>query len=288
VDPEDFTGREAEVIDILRSGPKPATEVLKKLGLLDQSQLDIQGLWREEVIGKSGFTPTDLLHTDGRHTPWDVPASQAALTVFSNYLTWDEEGFSEFLWSKMTEIIVHSVISFLTEKDIPDLQDPRHALARWFLGESIQPSHDHLETRVRLKHPLIGIGAPAEVMLKDAAAVLGTDLILPEHYQVANAAGAVAGSVMVSEETLIYPHLSAGNVDVVGYFVQSREDRVEYEELEDALDHARGAVAERARSAALRSGADNPQVVIDVVQDGMDSYRIKARAVGKPRLEHQE
>ena len=283
-----FSSREQEVIQILRSGPRPATEVLKKLGLLDQSQLDIRGLWREEVIGKSGFTPTDLLHTDGRHTPWDVKASRAALTVFSNYLSWDEESFSQFLWSMMTEMIIHSVISFLTEKDIPDLQDPRHALARWFLEDSIRPSHDHLETSVRLKHLLIGIGAPAEVMLKEAAAVLGTDLILPEHYQVANAAGAVAGSVMVSEETLIYPHLSAGNVDVIGYYVQSREDRVEFEELEDALDHAREEASERARSAALRSGADNPQVVIDVIQDGMDSYRVKARAVGKPRLEHQE
>lgn len=285
---ESFSPREREVVEILRSGPKPATEVLKKLGLLDQSQLNIQGLWREEVVGKSGFTPTDLLHTDGRHTPWDSKASQAALTVFSNYLNWGEESFARFLWERMTEMIVHSVVSFLTEKEIPDLQGPQHDLVRWFLQESIHPDHQHLETRVHLKHPLIGIGAPAEVMLKETAAVLGTDLILPEHYQVANAAGAVAGSVMVTEETLIYPHLTSGNVDVVGYYVQSREDREEYEELEDALTRARELVGEGARSAALRSGADNPQVVIDVVQDGMDSYRVKARAVGKPRLEHQE
>jgi len=280
-----FTDREQQVVDILSTGPKPATVVIEKLGLLDQSQMDISNLWREEVIGKSGFTPTDLLHTDGRHTPWDREASQAALTVFSHYLNWDEEDLSRFLWSMMTEKIVKAVIHFLTDKDIPEPDDPRSELANWFLNNTLKPDHEHLVTRVELKHPIIGIGAPAKVMLQQAAEVLNAELILPDHYQVANAAGAVAGSVMTTEEILIYPHLSAGNVDVIGYYVQAREDRQEYEELEDALARAQELSAERAQSAALRSGADNPQVVTDVIQDGMDSYRVKAKAVGKPRLE---
>jgi len=281
----DFTARENEVLEILHSGPKPATEVIKKLGLLDQSQINISSLWREEMIGKAGFTPTDLLHVDGRHTPWDSDASQAALTVFSNYLSWEAESLSSFLWSRMTEMIVKAVVHFLTEKDIPDAEDGTQELATWFLKNSLQPSHDHLHTEIKLKYPIIGIGAPAEVMLQDAARVLNTELILPEYFQVANATGAVAGSVMVSEETLIYPHLDKGNVDVIGYYVQAREERGEFEELEDALAHARDSAGKRARSAALRSGADNPQVVIEVIQDGMDSYRVIARAVGKPRLE---
>ena len=280
-----FTDREQDVIQILETGPKPATQVVKKLGLLDPNQMDISNLWREEVIGKSGFTPTDLLHIDGRHTPWDREASRAAMDVFSHFLNWEEAEFAEFLWARMTEMIVKAVIHFLTEKEIPAVHDNQAELAHWFLGNSLQPSHPHLATQIKLKHPVIGIGAPAEVMLKRAAEVLNTELILPEHFQVANATGAVAGSVMVAEEILIYPHLDAGNVDVIGYYVQAREDREEYEELEDALEHARERAGERAKSAALRSGADNPQVIIDVIQDGMDSYRVKAKAVGKPRLE---
>ena len=90
---------------------------------------------------------------------------------------------------------------------------------------------------------------------------------------------------MVTEEILIYPQLSAGNVDVIGYFLQARDGREEIEELEDALKKAERIAGENALSAALRSGADNPQVDTQVIQDGMDSYRIKAKAVGKPRLE---
>ncbi|MDZ7844133.1 MAG: hydantoinase/oxoprolinase family protein [Anaerolineales bacterium] len=285
VDAESFTSREQEVIQILSNGPKPAAAVIKKLGLLDQSQVNISNLWREEVIGKSAFTPTDLLHIDGRHTPWDREASQAALTVFSNYLSWDQEDFSKFLWSKMTEKIVKAVVHFLTNKEIPDAQDPKFALANWFLENSIQPEHEHLSTRITLNYPIIGIGAPAKEMLQETARVLNTELILPDHYQVANAAGAVAGSVMITEEILIYPHLSAGNVDVIGYYLQARDQREEVEELEEALARAKKTVRESAKSAALRSGADNPEVILEVIQDGMDSYRVQATAVGKPRLE---
>lgn len=283
--PNSFTDREQQVIEILKSGPKPATEVLKSMGLLDPSQIDLDNLWREEITGKSGFTPTDILHVEGKHTPWDGEASQAALSVFSHYLNWEPDQFRRVFWETVTEKIAKAVIHFLTEKDIPPKNEPDHELANWFLGNTLLPAHDQLETRIKLKIPLIGIGAPAKEILDMAAKVFNTELILPTHYQVANAAGAVAGSVMVTEEILIYPHLSAGNVDVIGYYLQARSSREEIEELEDALQRAQRIAEENALSAALRSGADSPQVVTEVIQDGMDSYRIKARAVGKPRLE---
>ena len=118
----------------------------------------------------------------------------------------------------------------------------------------------------------------------DAAKVLNSELILPEYYQVANAAGAIAGSVMITEEFLIYPHLSEGYIEVIGYFVQTRDDRQEYEQLEEALEFAKTTAGENARISALRSGADNPEVLVEIIQDGVDSYRVRAKAVGKPRL----
>ena len=280
-----LTDREKQVVQNLKSGPKPALEILKSLGLLDISQIDINNLWREEIIGKSGFTPTDILHVDGRHAPWDEEASLAAITVFSNYLGWEKDKFQKVFWDQIAETITKAVLQFLTEKDIPAKNEPAHAFANWFLSNSLQPNHEQLSTSIALTVPLIGIGAPAEVMLEETARVLNTELILPPHYHVANAAGAVAGSVVVTEEILIYPHLSAGDVDVVGYFLQARENREEIEELDNALNSAKKIAKENALSAALRSGADNPEVIVEVIQDGMDSYRVKARAVGKPRLE---
>jgi N-methylhydantoinase A/oxoprolinase/acetone carboxylase beta subunit len=131
---------------------------------------------------------------------------------------------------------------------------------------------------------MIGIGAPADIMLNKASESLHTDLVLPEHYQVANAVGAIAGSVMVAEELLIYPMLDGTSLDLVGYYVQASDERHEFEELEEALSFARTLARERALGAAIRSGADKPQVVIDELSDGLDTFRIRAKAVGNPRL----
>jgi hypothetical protein len=89
---------------------------------------------------------------------------------------------------------------------------------------------------------------------------------------------------MVEEELLIYPKLSRDGLEVLSYFVQAHDERLEFEELDDALAHARELSRERALGAALRSGADNPEVTVEERTDGLDTYRIRAKAIGNPRL----
>ena len=155
-------------------------------------------------------------------------------------------------------MIVRAIVEFLSEKKIPPLKSCAGDFGPWVFHNSLYQEHPHLETQIRLRSPIIGIGAPAEIMLAEVAKRLHTDLILPDHYYVANAVGAIAGSVMVTEEILVYPHLSPSGLDVISYYVQARDKREEYEELDDALAYARQLSQERAMSAALRSGADNP------------------------------
>jgi N-methylhydantoinase A/oxoprolinase/acetone carboxylase beta subunit len=154
----------------------------------------------------------------------------------------------------------------------------------WFFKNSLYQVHPHLETTFRLRIPIIGIGAPADIFLPDVADALHTDLILPKYHEVANAVGAVAGSVMVAEEILIYPRLTKEGLEVIGYYVQTRDELEEYEILEEALDRARGLSQERAMAAAVQAGADSPQVVMEEVLDGLDTYRIRAKVMGNPRL----
>jgi hypothetical protein len=101
---------------------------------------------------------------------------------------------------------------------------------------------------------------------------------------VANAVGAVGGSVMVEEEVLIYPRLSSGGLDVVGYYVQDGESRRKFETLEEALADGRVRGRDRTLGAAVRAGAENPQVDIVEIDNGLDSYRLRIKALGNPRL----
>jgi hypothetical protein len=197
----------------------------------------------------------------------------------------------------MSEMIIHAVVTFLSERPL-QLTDRQRSLegadddmGRWFFYNSLYRVHPHLETTLRLRRPIIGIGAPAGIFLPEVARALHTELLLPEHYPVANAVGAIAGSVMVEEELLIYPKLSRDGLEVFGYYVAvpaaestTGDERLEYEELSDALAHARKLSRERALGAAIRAGADDPQVSIEETTDGLDTYRIRAKAMGNPRL----
>jgi len=278
------TDREKKLIKSLEGGPKPIPELLKALDLLHINQLNADELIRQEIIGKAGLTPTDLLHIDGRYTPWNVQASVLGLTLLRKYLNQDETALTDFIWSQITESIIQAVVEFLSGRSIPRGLYNKKDIGAWFFHNSLKATHPHLETQIRLRYPIIGIGAPAEIMLKDVAKILRTHLILPDYFYVANAVGAIAGSIMVAEEILVYPRLSESGLDVIGYIFQTRDDRQEYEDLEEALTYARDFSRECALSAALRSGADNPQVIVEEVSDGLDTYRIRARAVGNPRL----
>ena len=278
------TPRHKRLIAFLRDGPKPLPEILKHLELLHAAQFNVGELFRQEIIGKAGLTPTDLIHVEGRYTPWDVEAAAVALNAFSRYQFCDPADFRRQVWAQTTETIVRAIITFLSGKRLSQTALSADDMGSWFFANSIRPSHPHLETRFRLRQPIIGIGAPSEIFLKDVADILHTDLILPEFHQVANAVGAIAGSVMVTEEILLYPKMSAERLDVIAYYAQFSDGRQEFESLDDALTYARRLSRERALSAALHSGANNPQVVVEELTDGLDTYRIRAKAVGNPRL----
>jgi hypothetical protein len=83
---------------------------------------------------------------------------------------------------------------------------------------------------------------------------------------------------------LVYPQLSSKGLDVIGYYVQNSDGRRAFQAREDALTHAHKLSREGAAAAALRAGATQPQVTIEEVIDGLDTYRIRAKAIGNPRL----
>jgi N-methylhydantoinase A/oxoprolinase/acetone carboxylase beta subunit len=282
--------RERDLVEFLRGGPKPVPEIIKHLKVLHVAQVGIGDLLRQEIIGKAGLTSTDLMHVEGQYDVWDAQASAHAWKVFCQFQFKDPEELCQQVWTQMSEMIVHAVVTFLCERPL-QLGDRQRSLegsdqdfGRWFFYNSLYKAHPYLETGIRLRQPIIGIGAPAGIFLPEVAEALQTELILPEHFQVANAVGAIAGSVMVEEELLIYPRLSRDGLEVFGYFVQAHDERYEFEELDEALGHARALSQERALGGAIRAGADNPQVTIEELTDGLDTYRIRAKAVGNPRL----
>jgi N-methylhydantoinase A/oxoprolinase/acetone carboxylase beta subunit len=292
-DPLDADWQQAEqekkLLEFLTEGPRTLPEILTHLDLFSKVQVNAGNLLRREIIGHAGLTPTDLLHVEGLHGSWDSETARLATDIFCRCLGMDPGEFRERIWSMMTETIVHAIVTFLSGKKLPlSFQSQDDDIGTWFFHNSLTNDHPQLETRFRLRQPLIGIGAPAAIFLNRVAEKLHCELILPSHHEVANAVGAVAGSVMITEEVLVYPRLTQDGLEVLGYTVQTGDNQEVFDDAADALAHARILSRQRALGAALRSGADNPEVIVKEKTDGLDTYRIRAKAVGKPRLMRME
>lgn len=286
----EWQGRHTEaLLALLRGGPRPVPEIIEELGVLHAGQIAAGDLFRQEILGKAGLTPTDLMHVSGDYTPWDVQTARRAWNLFARFHFLEPDDLRRQVWRQISDTIVEAIVAFLSGKSLSAPGLPEHEdMGRWFFRNSVRPFHPHLETHFRLRQPIIGIGAPAQIFLREAAEILHTDLVLPPHHQVANAVGAIAGSVVIAEEILVYPRLSGEGLDVVGYYVQASDNRLQFESIAAALTCARRLCHERALQKALRSGADNPQVVLEESPDGLDTYRVRARAVGSPRLQRDK
>ena len=130
------------------------------------------------------------------------------------------------------------------------------------------------------RFPIIGIGAPAKIFIQKVAEYLNTRFILPDHAPVANAVGAVAGSVVIAKEALVYARETDG---ARAFVVQVEGSNKRFVEIEDACRYAEKIVAQLARDSAIAAGAIAPQVVIEKQTEGA-LQRIVAHAAGNPRL----
>ena len=73
-------------------------------------------------------------------------------------------------------------------------------------------------------------------------------------------------------------------MNIVGYYVQSRTERKRFSKFEQASDFAKKTAGEAAITRAEASGTIDPQLEFEQLPDGAENYRIRARAVGNPRL----
>lgn len=273
-----------ELYALLREGPRAVPAILKALHLQHPLQLAGYRLIEREWIGRAGLTPTDLLHAQGTFTAWDVESARAAAEIVARLRGWSVQELIARVFDVITDTLLAEIVQFLTGCTLAPREGyARRDLGRWFFDNSTRAPHDRfLKTTLQLQMPLIGIGAPAGLFLPRVADLLHTELLLPDHYEVANAVGAVAGSVVVTREALVYARVV--EINPVGYLAQIGETHATFTRLEEALAFARQEAAQQAQTAAVQAGAVMPHVQVEEFPNGIDAYRIRARAIGNPRL----
>ena len=269
------------LLELLSQGPLSLTRILEEMDLHHPMQLNAESLIRQGLVQQSTLTPTDLLHVSGQFNAWSTEASRAALDVACILFEQKQETFIQEVLHLMAASIVEEVVVFLGHRKDRGLPKKIGGpWGKWFLEQAVAGKNPYLEVTVAGRFPLIGIGAPAGIFLTKVAEYLKAPLFLPPNAHVANAVGAVAGSVMAVKEALIYPHTTE---NVQNFFVQAEGERSGFEESEEALTYAKEVAAKRACIAAVEAGALDPQVIVDVSREG-GAFRVVAKAFGNPRL----
>jgi len=274
--------RTNKVLELLREGPRRLSWLLKQVGAVSTVQIDGGLLLRQDIISRAGLTPTDLLHVTGEYAPWDVGVARLAVQAIGPMFGGDPENFVASARQTMTRKITAEIIHFLTGHSVPDekVDSDMGQLAKWLFDENMSNRDPHLGCQIKLKMPIIGIGAPARCFLTPAAEALGTEIIFPPYYEVANAVGTVVGNVLVQKELEVLPRVEGSMI--TGYLVQSGSAQHVFERLSEALHFARESAATQAREEAYAAGSDEPSIELSEYELEGGIYRLCARAVGKP------
>ena len=275
-------GNHQRLIALLEDGPLSLTQLLKKMAVYHALQLNADALIRQGVIEQATLTPTDLLHVSGQMDIWCGEAARQAVAFACALHDRNQAVFVEQALDAIIVTMVKEAIVFLGRQDGRDLlpEQVDGYWGPWFVREALTQKSAYLAVAMTSRFPVIGIGAPAKIFIQKVAEYLNTRFILPDHAPVANAVGAVAGSVVITKEALVYARETDG---ARAFVVQIDGTNKRFVEIEDACRYAKKIVAELARENAIAAGAIAPQVVLEKQTEGA-LLRIVAHAAGNPRL----
>jgi len=213
----------------------------------------LSGLESEGHIVRAGFTPTDAAHVLGRFVAWDAHAARMLARPMAERVGLDTMAFCQRILELTSESIAREVVTkVLEDGQGAQLTSVDGALVRMAL--SPKPGA-LLSSTLRLGPRLVAVGAPAGVYLPYVAELLHTEITIPRHAEVANAVGAVVGSVVARLQALILPQAETDLLRV------HLPDQVrDFATLPDALAYAESRGRELVIQEALRRGATDLEI----------------------------
>ena len=242
----------------LQNGPLPITEAAAAVGR-DIYTLRVEQLLKDGVVQLCGLTPTDVMHIRGDFARYNGEASRLGAEFAAFNLGISVEELCSRAYDEIKRKLYVNIVKAMLETKYPDyMKNGVNSDVERFILASFEEARygrpDPLfSTAFRTGYSLIGAGAPIKVFLEDVAAMLGTRAYVPENHEVANALGAVMGSVSASCSVEVKP--VDGEPYGSGFLVFGRSGNTFFTELEPAVALAAQDAAEGARLEAEHRGA---------------------------------
>lgn len=294
----------------LADGPLALSDILNDPRRAYFRHMALSQLVDRGAVVLAGFTPTDAAHVLGHQDDWCSEAARIGAEIGArryneiNGPTYGDDGelgpmesAESFCARVVRQVVVQSGRALLTaalaEAHGVSL-DERDAAQKLFVErplDGLDYPDAVLDVELRLRQPIVAIGAPVTTYYPTVAERLHTRLCIPPHAGMANAVGAVAGGIMQT----VHAHIMLLE-DESGFRVSLPTGIRDFMSLDGAgayaVEQAGLLVAAQAREAGavdVHVHTDRHDHIArvrkgDVVEDLYIDSTVIASAFGRPRL----
>ncbi len=203
------------LVDLLKIRPRSVDELLRETGACLEGQLELKALESRGVVQRCGLTPTDLLHVAGRMALWDPTSARRICHLFSVLSGREMTEMVTDLLGRVTRGLVVELLKQALDSDVDTARLHDCPVCETWIDNLMAGGNDRFAVHIDFKQPVVGIGGPIGFFLPRAAAVLGTQAVLPPDADVANAIGAITSLVVIQRQLRIVP-VSDGGFSIEG------------------------------------------------------------------------
>jgi N-methylhydantoinase A/oxoprolinase/acetone carboxylase beta subunit len=260
-----YTDTEKRLCEILERGPLILREAAAAMDT-DIYNFNPSRLLAEGIVQMAGFTPTDVMHLKNDFSAFSKEASLLAARHIALNMGITVDDLCGLVYGEVKRKLYFNIARTLLEnrdknfekKASPEgieyfiCQNYESAKVGNAEADKVQVGNANTVVALNLHTPLplVGLGAPIRIFLGDVARLFGTRAVIPDHYEVANALGAVAGKIRASYTVEIKPDYYRDGI--AGYTVYGCNQNGSFRKLSEAEAFA-AAEAEAGASSEIRS-----------------------------------
>ncbi len=256
--PQNLADRESAILDVLEARPYSLSQLAREIGVPHPALLPLKALLSQRLIQYSGFTPTDALHVTGDLNCWDAESARLAAQLCAggseHAAEWAGNILNAFETRLAAEIVRKAASTFVRMEQIESSPAAQLLLNHVVAGTN----QDGFRLRLELPWPVIGIGAPAARFLLPACRQIEARAFVPEHADVANAVGAIIGTISVRHA--IHIHATENGL----FRLAGAPDAPQFETIEAATEWAAGFLGHFLSERAKASGCAHPAIAVTI------------------------
>jgi len=293
---EDFTRTQKDLLAKVHGRPQSIVQLAQDLGLYPTLVLEeLRPLEESGLILRSGFTPTDIFHLAGFHSKGNREAAEHAASILARQTDLDVEDLClrvKELFNMKLGLEILRRVSRDNHDYYGGMENCPSCQAIWdncfteAKNKGARHPTERFSVQIKLRDPIIGLGAPAHILIPPLAEEFGTRWEVPPHAEVANALGAISGVVMTTGEVTLIP-AETGQIRLF-----SSNHRAVYDTLEKAEQEAKRSLRKKLVEEARRAGAHKVEVKLEEQAkwaktgfgDMLIEKVIKGRGIGTPAI----